>query len=91
MSKHTPGPWTVNYRRVTPVAGKQDGTDDVCHVYGDNEANARLIAAAPQLLAALKAVEWRGDTSSPICPFCGNSEHHPDCQLHAAIVAGEGT
>ena len=55
---HKPGPWKGNYRRVTPVNGKQDGTEDICHVYGDEEkevANARLIAAAPRMLKALKA------------------------------------
>lgn len=57
MSKHTPGPWEVNYRRVTPVNGKQDGTDDICHVYRDNMANARLIVAAPDLLEACKEME----------------------------------
>lgn len=54
---HTPGPWKINYRRVTPVNGKQDGTDDICHVYGDEDkeiANARLIAAAPEMLEALQ-------------------------------------
>jgi len=52
---HTPGPWRTNYRMVTPVNAAQDGSADVCHVYGDEEteiANARLIASAPDLLAA---------------------------------------
>ena len=52
MCKFTPGPWKINYKRVTPVNGKQDGTDDICHVYGDEEkeiANAKLIALAPEM------------------------------------------
>jgi hypothetical protein len=56
---HTPGPWQVNYRRITPVNARQDGSDDICHVYGDDEvdmANARLIAASPELLEALKRI-----------------------------------
>jgi hypothetical protein len=56
-AKHTPGPWEVNYRRVSPVNGIKDGKIDICHVYGDEWveiANARLIAAAPDLLAAAK-------------------------------------
>ena len=58
---HTPGPWKVNYRRVTPVDGPQDGSNDICHVYGDEDreiANARLIAAAPQLLEALRRTRF---------------------------------
>jgi hypothetical protein len=57
MSKHTPGPWTATSRRVTaPETEDRLGLD--VHIYGgngqDNAANARLIAAAPDLLEALK-------------------------------------
>jgi hypothetical protein len=41
------------------VGGKNDGTDDICHVYGDEETeitNARLIAASPELLFDLKRI-----------------------------------
>lgn len=58
MSEHTPGPWKINYRRVSPVNGRQDGLDDICHVYGNEDrerANASLIAAAPELLEACAA------------------------------------
>jgi len=65
MSKHTEGPWTMDSEMRTSVnAGdkhiamvnfyKTGKSDDVS---GDeHEANARLIAAAPELLAALEAV-----------------------------------
>lgn len=68
MSKHTPGPWKV--LRPTGDIGGQDhnwhvtDAEDtfVAHVFGFNhaiddqsEANARLIAAAPQMLEALEA------------------------------------
>ena len=54
---HTPGPWFVNEDCVEGPGpeGARDVT--VAVVYGDNAdraANARLIAAAPELLAALK-------------------------------------
>jgi len=68
MTQYTPGPW--NY------AGPSDIGRDTYSIYGNGplaytagpsdygdaaEANARLIAAAPDLLAALKQImEWEG-------------------------------
>ena len=64
MSKHTPGPWRVEYE--TDISGTENdpengcvGPVDVAHVYmrtvpGRHEANARLIAAAPDMLQALR-------------------------------------
>lgn len=68
MSKHTPGPWVVGEQNKGPVAGTVPvhtadymeayrGGQLVCSVYGTaafSEANARLIAAAPEMLDALK-------------------------------------
>lgn len=55
MSKHSPGPWRVDGRKVMAMKEKQ-----VCEVpcYGVvhgkvDIVNAHLIAAAPDLLAAL--------------------------------------
>jgi len=63
MNQHTHGPWTVSYETdITGIENDPDndcfGIVDVAHVYlrevpGRHEANARLIAAAPDLLAAL--------------------------------------
>lgn len=61
MSKHTPGPWvaslTLGYGEAgehgIPIAREKDDLL-VAHVYG--AANARLIAAAPDLLEALELV-----------------------------------
>ena len=67
MSKHTPGPWHL---RVDPIHQGQYfirvqsyGFAPLATVRGDkrstlkdSEANARLIAAAPDLLKALKAI-----------------------------------
>ena len=68
-AKHTPGPWTVgremNSERpgsVPVVALVRDSLAGRMHVAfvngkaGEQEANARLIAAAPGLLAALRAL-----------------------------------
>ena len=61
MSKHTPGPWRVvdswNDYMVESQNGEeiiwQDGPHDTPTI---NEANARLIAAAPDLLEALESM-----------------------------------
>lgn len=62
MSKHTPGPWAVEDRGCRFIVSKEgDGyiTRDVCRMDGSTmsafaqEANAHLIAAAPDLLEAL--------------------------------------
>jgi len=59
MSKHTPGPWEVDGYRVGHPVGKH-GFDLVARILQtdnatEDAANARLIAAAPDLLAACKA------------------------------------
>jgi hypothetical protein len=71
MSKHTPGPWTVGgptgyfYQlEINPSIGK---------VYGAGEelkANARLIAAAPELLEVLEELmSMRSKCYIPISPL----------------------
>jgi len=49
-TQHTPGPWTANRRYVET----KDQT--ICEIFGGNREDARLIAAAPDLLGALKAM-----------------------------------
>lgn len=71
-AKHTPGPWAVNHAGdhtgITEVFvyAPNCGVDDVS-VAADivdpvtsmpSEANARLIASAPDLLEALEAIEY---------------------------------
>jgi len=70
IAKHTPGPWKVHSNYTVPYGSFNMGRDvgpcgrAVCTVIGEfekpmpgeeAEANARLIAAAPDLLAALRA------------------------------------
>jgi hypothetical protein len=57
-TEHTPGPWHVDGRDVCAWDGKTETTICECYAHTsigrhDGEANARLIAAAPDLLAAL--------------------------------------
>ena len=54
MSKHTPGPWE-RWGRASPSQVISAGDCFVAQTLGGNdEANARLIAAAPDLLEALR-------------------------------------
>jgi hypothetical protein len=67
MSKHTPGPWSVDAEDVDLFAQEThriwinaDGMH-ICYVDGprnpERNANARLIAAAPDLLEAFDRVQ----------------------------------
>jgi len=72
MSKHTPGPWRVSQEGYiasrqgfvpirTPFRGDafRDGpTRSPLHPEAELAANARLIAAAPDLLTALEWIVW---------------------------------
>jgi hypothetical protein len=98
---HTPGPWyalgqAVNVDRAgleglasIAKAHQRRGTDSVPITKAEAEANARLIAAAPDLLAAL-----RGVADGSLC-FCGGegeeSGHRTFCTVaRAAIAKAEG-
>ena len=71
MGKHTPGPWRVSETRGDKIAIAHDVKDagaislNLAWVIArqswisEAEANASLIAAAPDLLEALKLVEKR--------------------------------
>lgn len=90
----TPGPWTIIDREDRDVEVR--GLDTVVVSIPRDEYtldDARLIAAAPQLLAACKAVlEWndtdhkcsqRSDEYPP-CNEC------PTCQCRRAVAEAEG-
>lgn len=60
---HTPGPWAAKDWRVCAGLGKGQRISVICDTAAnnksrtpENEANARLIAAAPDLLAACRMV-----------------------------------
>ena len=98
---HTPGPWVVGPIDDTAVThlGKDGIRYEVAAVDGDYndpdewpimEANARLIAAAPDLLAVVKAmvVEYCDYT---IINNLGNPETQHNIKLaRAAIAKAEG-
>ena len=75
MSAHTPGPWKViNHPRVAHVDSMRsvghgaNGMASIVWLTGGalaQEANARLIAAAPDLLAALEELKYRDLEDGP--------------------------
>ena len=84
MSKHTPGPWTAipddtGDEREWYVVTEEEG---VLALSVSEEADARLIAAAPDLLAALKFV-----STDPCFNVLGSVTHD---EVRAAIAKAEG-
>jgi hypothetical protein len=70
MNTHTPGPWIVDPRASLRVVASNDAT--VCSTGCTDternswECNARLIAAAPELLAALAGIMEHGMTQARV-------------------------
>ena len=70
-TKHTPGPWTKCFLNGHWHIARKDGRVEIAKVaaYKNREqstANARLIAAAPELLEAChNALAWLGEKPEP--------------------------
>lgn len=94
-AKHTPGPWGTltfsNHELQTDFAMVKIGSRAHMVGYsGEDKANARLIAAAPELLAALKQVamwlsimtETAGldaeETQVELSEFADDPNRHPE-------------
>lgn len=103
-AKHTPGPWFAEELDLGWSVFHESGIAAICRVHGGvtNDAgidaakeNARLIAAAPRLLAACKEFQWaefdefENDYVCPCCDGLKREGHKPDCHLAAAIAAAE--
>jgi hypothetical protein len=94
---HTPAPWHNGWGKVIDAEGKA-----ICMVtYRKNSNNGDLLAAAPDLLAALQAIVHRidpqGDEApeSARCRVCGEhpGSHAADCPVtiaRAAIAKAKG-
>ena len=81
-TQHTPGPWAIEPDALGESSIVTDNGGTIADVYGRNPANARLIAAAPDLLAALQAVAdyWAG----------GDVPADIDAAMRAAIAKATG-
>lgn len=105
MSKHTPGPWflaekvegkhtVTNLRRIrSEREGMEHGA--VCEVYGiadgsEAHANARLIAAAPELLVALQLMVDRFIDTEGSYGVWENEAIEAGCAAIAKATGGEG-
>ena len=92
MSDFTPGPWAINkYGGIgRGILGTRDYeviVDTEGFRYAPNaEANMRLVAAAPDLLAAAKAISELDDGDEP---FAWRHQAKFE-QLRAAIASAEG-
>ena len=83
MSAHTPGPWVYDFDPDgnRHVVYSDDGKVTELR-FKDAEANARLIAAAPDLLEACqRMVKWAEDWKA------GNTHPHDDWLFARAAIA----
>jgi hypothetical protein len=87
VNKHTPGPWEANKYGSRAAHWQVDKTDSERVIASmtrgeDAEANARLIAAAPELLEALEGILFELGLNGGATP--------PDsdpCKLARAAIA----
>jgi hypothetical protein len=90
---HTPGPWeTRQLTSSTRVYSTEFNNAEICSIQRSRfasgpttarrEADARLIAAAPEMLAALKEIEWMFDGQEDI-----NNNGGPNDAMKALAAA----
>jgi hypothetical protein len=82
-AKHTPGPWVMADDSL--ISAEEDGQavaqvlevleDEKEDEKGDEEANARLIAAAPELLAALSELASCFSEDIGVAPVADEDSH----------------
>jgi hypothetical protein len=90
-TKHTPGPWEASTRdgilKVRgPAGAKKYKQREICRCYGANRADVDLIVAAPDLLAALVAIEPHAIGHSK--PGCEGKARDPEnCSVCKSIWA----
>ena len=93
--QHTPGPWRANIGNssgahcILANNGRRKTVCVMANTHDDDwQPNARLIAAAPDMLAALRSLlDWGRDHTSPLDP---NSPHDLLVTAHQAIAKAEG-
>ena len=91
MSKHTPGPWRTERNEndlmlLGPAGGGELPISEIIGHAASPEAlaDARLIAAAPDLLAALEQLLH---FTTELCEEIKVSKHYPSCELARMTIA----
>lgn len=98
---HTPGPWVIRGSNrwgdltVEPAA---EPPKEITVANVPRQEDAALVAAAPEMLAALKAIEWAAahEDGYNVCPFCSaryrkrGAAHRDTCIVGNAIAKAEG-
>jgi len=88
-AKHTPAPWNIE-NTVSIVNRDHEGDDwDIAEVYETNFANAHLISAAPDLLAALEGL-LADITDYQTINNLGGENNHWQVMACAAINKAKG-
>ena len=97
MKQHTPGPWAIsdNMRGIDNllVAGVTSNAEPIanCGIGKTGKANARLIAAAPDLLACLIDAVRSLEFAAPIIEAPENSAYRETiADARAAIAKATG-
>jgi hypothetical protein len=97
MSKHTPAPWEVVRGQIHgPACTNGLGVPILCDLHSwsqdapqEGEANARLIAAAPELLAALnELIEAADSMRATFGRIRGNTPEDSDTFIHEKWAEG---
>lgn len=89
MKKHTKGPWSLDFGDGGAVI-YEEGVGTIANVPDDliaSSYNAALIAAAPELLAALKRLVEEFGEYYEVCDDAGQQTMDA---AHAAIAKAEG-
>jgi len=83
-TRYTPGPWTVEPRKCGFGFWVMTQDKAVCEIMHDDksEADARLISAAPDLLAALQGLNYYGEIGNGFCCCPRQNWQDPD-DLHS--------
>ena len=99
-TEHTPGPWMTppqkDWRHHCAVVMNDSGSIQVACCYDNHvpramaEANARLIAAAPILLAALEGLLRHSGIADAAPEDKDGDDHELEHAAHAAIAAARG-
>lgn len=97
-AEHTPGPWSLNGKHAPWICTVGNNIDDPAifgrpvadgetYLFGDKLADARLIAAAPELLEVLEAI--LGGSGATVQPYA-RLEYGVAEKARAAIAKARG-